>query len=400
MTVMRRSTVAEIHGTYEPRFERVAHELAHNVDSGKEVGASIYLNVDGVDVIDIWSGWKDREHTAPWGEDTLVNVFSGSKTVTSLAVMMLVDRGEIDVNAPVADYWPDFAQNGKEKVIVRQLMSHTGGVSGWETPFRFEEAFDIEGSTARLAAQAPWWEPGTVSAYHASTYGHLLAELVRQVSGKTLPEFIATEIAGPVDADFYLGVPDTEFGRIATIYPVEDGPAPEAKPQTPTTPEEIINAKTRAGSFSGTMGDEFTVFNSPEWWRSVFGGSSGHANARGLGRIVSALTNGGVSRGVKLLSPATIDLIFEEQANGVDIYYQKPIRWGIGYALADEVDNKRGPLPFICPGKKTAFWYGTGGSGAIADVERGVTFAYTMNQCYSGRGQLNGSYYKAAYEAL
>jgi CubicO group peptidase (beta-lactamase class C family) len=311
-----------------------------------------------------------------------------------------VDRGQIDVEAPVAEYWPEFAQNGKDKILVRQLMSHTAGLSGWETPFHFEEAFDMATSTAKLAAQAPWWEPGSASAYHASTYGHLLGELVRRVSGQTLREFIAAEMAGPLDADFYMGVPESEFGRIATIYPVEDGPAPEAAPKALTTPADIVNAKTRAGSFSGTMGDEFTVFNSPEWWRTEFGGSSGHTNARGLGRIVSALTNGGVSRGVKLLTPATIDLIFEEQVTGIDMYYKKPIRWGVGYALADETENKRGPMPFLRPGKKTAYWYGTGGSCAIADVERGITFAYTMNQCYSGRGQLNGTYYQAAYDSL
>jgi CubicO group peptidase (beta-lactamase class C family) len=397
---LKESTLTDIQGTYDPRFQRVAQQLADHIAAGKELGASIYLNVDGVDVIDIWGGWKDRSHSAAWTEDTIVNVFSGSKTVTSLAVMMLVDRGQIDVEAPVAEYWPEFAQNGKDKILVRQLMSHTAGLSGWETPFHFEEAFDMATSTAKLAAQAPWWEPGSASAYHASTYGHLLGELVRRVSGQTLREFIAAEMAGPLDADFYMGVPESEFGRIATIYPVEDGPAPEAAPKALTTPADIVNAKTRAGSFSGTMGDEFTVFNSPEWWRTEFGGSSGHTNARGLGRIVSALTNGGVSRGVKLLTPATIDLIFEEQVTGIDMYYKKPIRWGVGYALADETENKRGPMPFLRPGKKTAYWYGTGGSCAIADVERGITFAYTMNQCYSGRGQLNGTYYQAAYDSL
>jgi len=393
--------MAEIHGSYDPRFAPVAQVLADHLDAGREVGASVYLNVDGVDVVDIWGGWKDREHSAPWAEDTIVNVFSGSKTVTSLAALMLVDRGQLDVEAPVADYWPEFAQNGKERVLVRQLMSHTSGVSGWETPFHYEHALDMEAATARLAEQAPWWEPGSASAYHASTFGHLLGELIRRVSGMTLREFIATQIAGPLDAAFYMGVDPQDFGRIATIYPVEDGPAPEAAPPAePRTPAEVVNAKTRAGSFSGTMGDPFTVFNSPEWRQTEFGGSSGHTNARGLGTIVSALTNGGVSHGVRLLTPPTIDLIFQEQANGIDMYYNKPIRWGIGYAIADEADNKKCPLPFLRPGRKTAYWYGTGGSGAIADVERGVTFAYAMNQCYAGRGQLNGSYYKAAYECL
>jgi CubicO group peptidase (beta-lactamase class C family) len=381
----------EVHGTYDPRFQRVHDVLAANLDAGREVGTSVYVNVGGVDVVDLWGGWREKEQTTPWTEDTLVTVFSATKTVTSLAVLTLVDRGDLDVYAPVADYWPEFAQNGKERVEVRHILGHTSGVSGWELPFTFDDAFDMDGATARLAAQRPWWEPGSASVYHASSYGHLCAELVRRVSGKTLPEFVASELAGPLSADFYLGVPDSEFGRIATIYPVDERSRSAGVPATDTPA-----AKTRAGSFTGTMGEPFQVFNQPVWWRSVFGGSSGHCNARGLGRIVSTLTQDGG----KLLSPKTVDLIFDEQADGVDGYYEKPIRWGIGYALASAESNRRGPLPFLRPGERTCFWYGTGGSLAIMDVDRGVTITYVMNQCRSGKDSLNGEYYNAVYDSL
>ena len=397
--------MADLHGSCDPHFERVHDALATHIDAGKEVGASLYVNIDGEDVIDLWGGWRERERVAPWTEDTIVNVFSGSKTVTSLAVLMLADRGQLDVDAPVAKYWPEFAQNGKAEVEVRHLLGHTVGLPAWEPPFSLSDAMDIETSTARLAAQAPWWEPGTRGSYHASTFGHLNAELVRRVSGKTLREFIATEIAGPLDADFCLGLSDAEIGRAATVYPAED----ESRPSTPKASsavtdelavERAISARTRLGSFSGTKRDPLALFNSPEWRRTAFGGSSGHANARGLGRIISALTLDGVSRGVKLLSPDTIDLIFREQANGIDAYYMKPIRWGIGYALASEESNARGPLPFLRPGKRTCFWYGTGGWRAQAYLERRNANTNVKKPCHSGKNTHNRGYKKTLYECL
>lgn len=398
--------MTELNGYCDSKFIRVRNALAQSIETGEEIGASLCVNIDGENVINLWGGWRDKEHSARWTEDTIVAVFSATKTVTSLAVLMLVDRGQLDLNAPVAKYWPEFAQNGKDKVQVRHLLSHTAGLPAWEPPFSMAEAMDIATSTARLAAQAPWWEPGTRGSYHASSFGHLNGELVRRVSGMTLSQFIAKEIAGPLGASFYLGLAEkAQLARVATIYP-----APEKQPggmsdASSTSADDLsveraISARTRLGSFSGMKRDPLELFNSPEWRRTEFGGSNGHTNAEGLGRIISALSLDGVSRGIRLLSPELIDLIFQEQASGIDCYYMRPIRWGIGYALASEVDNGRGPLPFIRPSKKTCFWYGSGGSLAIADVERRITYTYAMNQCQSGRGSLNGVYYKAFYDCL
>lgn len=398
--------MAELNGYCDPRFARVRDALAKGIETGDEIGASLCVNIDGENVIDLWGGWRDKAHTARWTEDTIVAVFSATKTVTSLAVLMLVDRGQIDLHAPVSRYWPEFAQNGKDKVLVRHLLSHTAGLPAWEPPFSMAEAMDVPASTARLAAQAPWWEPGTRGSYHASSFGHLNGELVRRVSGMTLSQFIAQEITGPLGASFYLGLSETAaLDRVATIYPAPEKP-PGRVPDAPVAStedlsvERAISARTRLGSFSGMKRDPLALFNSPEWRRSEFGGSSGHTNAEGLGRILSALSLDGSSRGVRLLSPEVIDLIFQEQASGIDSYYMRPIRWGIGYALASEEDNSRGPLPFLRPSKKTCFWYGSGGALAIADVERRITYTYAMNQCQSGRNSLNGVYYKAFYDCL
>lgn len=398
--------MAELNGYCDSRFNRVRDLFAKGLETGGEIGASLCVNIDGENVINLWGGWRDKEHSTRWTEDTIVAVFSATKTVTSIAVLMLVDRGQIDLNAPVARYWPEFAQNGKDRVLVRHLLSHTSGLPAWEPPFSMAEAMDVPTSTARLAAQAPWWEPGTRGSYHASSFGHLNGELVRRVTGLTLSQFISKEIVQPLGTAFYLGLTTEEqLARVATIYPAPQraGSAVPAAPiaaDDPLATERALSARTRLGSFSGMKRDPLELFNSSAWRSTEFGGSSGHANADGLGRIIAALSLSGVSRGVRLLSPEVIDLIFQEQASGVDSYYMRPIRWGIGYALASEVDNSRGPLPFLRPGKKTCFWYGSGGSLAIADVERRITYTYAMNQSQSGRNSLNGVYYRVFYDCL
>lgn len=397
--------MAELNGTCDPRFDRVRELLNQSIDAGEEIGASLCVNIDGENVIDLWGGWRDKQHASAWTQDTIVAVFSATKTVTSLAVLMLADRGQLDLDAPVANYWPEFKQNGKDKVLVRHLISHTAGLPAWEPPFSMAQAMDVEAATARLAAQAPWWEPGTRGSYHASSFGHLNGELVRRVTGMTLSQFIAQEITEPLGASFYLGLSEETLQRVATVYPAPEkqvaaGAKAAVQSNDGLSVEREISARTRLGSFSGMKRDPLVLFNSPEWRSTEFGGSSGHTNAAGLGKILAAISLGGTSQGVRLLSSETIQRIFQGQASGIDSYYMRPIRWGIGYALASEVDNSRGPLPFLKPGKRTCYWYGSGGALAIADVERRITYTYVMNQCQSGRNSLNGVYYKAFYDCL
>ena len=211
--------MADIHGTCDERFEAVRGALAKNLDSGEELGASIVVDIDGDNVVDMWGGFRDEARTIPWDEHTITNVWSSTKTVTSLAALMLVDRGELDVDQPVAKYWPEFAANGKQDVLVRHVMSHASGVSGLDQPAPVEVLYDWEQATSRMAAQAPWWEPGTASGYHALNYGHLVGEIVRRISGKTLKQFVAEEIAGPLGADFQIGAAESDWDRIAPVVP-------------------------------------------------------------------------------------------------------------------------------------------------------------------------------------
>src|SRR6202522_1545214 len=211
--------MAEIYGTCAERFEAVRGALARNLDSGAELGASLVVDIDGDIAVDMWGGFCDLDRTVPWTENTITNVWSSTKTVTSLAALMLVDRGELDVDAPVARYWPEFAAQGKEGVLVRHLLSHASGVSGLDQPAVVEDLYDFQKATSRMAAQAPWWKPGTASDYHALNSGHLVGELVRRISGKTLRQFVAEEIAGPLGADFQIGAAESDWPRIADVVP-------------------------------------------------------------------------------------------------------------------------------------------------------------------------------------
>ena len=196
--------MAEVHGSCDDRFSGVRDALAQQLD-GEELGASIAVDLDGETVVDIWGGYRDEERTTPWTEDTIVNGWSTTKIVLSLAALLLVERGDLDVNAPVGNYWPEFSAKGKKDVLVRHLMSHTSGVAGWDPPFTITDMYDWETSTERLAQQRPWWEPGTASGYHANNQGHLVGEVIRRITNKTFKKFVADEIAGPLGADYQIG---------------------------------------------------------------------------------------------------------------------------------------------------------------------------------------------------
>ena len=211
--------MAEVHGTCEPRFDAVRTTLADQIETGADLGASVAVFLHGEPVVDIWGGWADAEKTRPWERDTITNVWSTTKTMTFLCALMLHDRGELDFHAPVATYWPEFAANGKEKVEVRHVMGHTAGLAGWEEPLASEDLANWELCTSRLAAQAPWWEPGTASGYHALTQGYLIGEIVRRITGDTIGTWFAREVAKPLDADFHIGLPASEDHRVSNVIP-------------------------------------------------------------------------------------------------------------------------------------------------------------------------------------
>jgi CubicO group peptidase (beta-lactamase class C family) len=378
--------MADLEGTSEPRFDALRTALQQNIDSGAEMGASLVVDIDGEKVVDLWGGFRDAARTTPWDEHTITNVWSTTKTVTSLAALILADRGELDVYAPVAKYWPEFAANGKQDIAVRHLMSHTSGVSGLEQPAVVEDLYDWEKSTARYAAQAPWWEPGTASGYHALNFGHLIGEVVRRISGKTLKQFVADEIAGPLGADFQIGAVESDWGRIADVVP---------PPPLPFDLEALGPDSPVVKTFSGPPAIAESA-NTPGWRGADIGGANGHGNARSVARMLSALARGGEVDGVRLLSPKTIDLIFDEQAHGVDLVLGVPLRWGIGYGLPQQ-----DTIPWI-PEGRICFWGGWGGSMIIMDLERRMTISYMMNVMGPGiiGSDRSAAYTQAIYDAV
>ena len=295
-----------LQGHTDSRFEPLRDVIEGNLASGAECGLSVTVDVDGRTVVDVHGGFADEARARPWQPDTIVNVWSTTKTVTSLAVLMLADRGLVDLDAPVAAYWPEFAANGKEQVLVRHVMSHSSGVAGWDAPFALTDMFDRERSTALLAAQAPWWEPGTASGYHALDYGHLLGEVVRRVSGKTLTEFVASEIAGPLGADFQVGAKPADWARCAQIIP----PPPLPLDTTGLDPDSVL-----VKTLSGPPPDAAAA-NTDGWRQAEIGAANGHGNARSVARVLSAVTLGGTVDGVRLLSPETIGQVFPSRPTG------------------------------------------------------------------------------------
>lgn len=385
--------MTEIHGSADTRFAAVRDAFQRRLDAGQELGASIAVAVDGELVVDLWGGYADAEKTRDWQSDTLTNVWSTTKTVTALAALMLVDRGELDVFEKVAHYWPEFAANGKADVQVRQLLGHTSGLSGWEHPFAMEDMYDLERSTALLAAQAPWWEPGAAAGYHAMTYGHLVGEVVRRITGQTLGRFVAHEIAGPLGADFHIGLDPAEFHRVSVNVPAPMPAPPDSDDATPPPAPDPDSVAVK--TFTGPV-QRFDIVGEEGWLRAEIGAANGQANARALARIQSVVSNGGEVDGIRLLSPKTIDLIFETQADGIDLAIGLPLHYGIGYGL---------PSPTVAsvPEGRNCYWIGAGGAIVVNALDQRMTVAYTPNllQFDLPMGSQSGAeYVREAFAAL
>lgn len=378
--------MVHVEGTTTARFEPVRAALAAHLESGEELGASIAVDVDGVMEADLWGGHADGARTEPWHRDTLVNLWSTTKTLSSLAALVLVDRGALDLHRPVADYWPAFAARGKQDIEVRHVLAHTSGLSGWEQPFTVDDLYDWPTASARLAAQAPWWEPGSASGYHVQTQGQLVGELVRRVSGRTLTEFVDTEIAGPALADVQIGARQADWHRIAELV----APAPLAGIPAGLDPEGIF-LKTLLGS---PARDEHV--DTPRWRRAELGAVNGHGNARGMARALSVISRGGRVNGHRLLSEETVEKVLDVQADGVDLFLGVPVRWGVGFALADARTMPHMPTGRVC------FWVGRGGSLVMMDLDRRVTFSYTMNRLGDGLlgSERTHDYIRHVYEVL
>lgn len=289
--------MTDIDGVCEPRFAAVREALAASLGS-HDVGASAAVYVDGEPVVDIWGGYADADRSVRWERDTLTNVNSTTKNMTALCALILADRGQLDLSAPVAAYWPEFAVAGKEGVLVRHALSHTAGLPDLSGLKAVEELYDWEGVTAGLAAQAPEWEPGTAAGYHALTFGFLVGEIVSRITGRSLGEFFAEEVAGPLGADFHIGLPSEDDHRVVPLIPPQsltDEYASSAPPGPDGARREYTGAAIRVRDV-----------NSVAWRRAQIPAVNGFGNARSVALAQSVLANQGSAGGVRLLSPGAV----------------------------------------------------------------------------------------------
>ena len=348
-----------VSGTCTDEFEPLRELLAANLADGSDAGASVAVVQDGELVADLWGG--EARPGEPWREDTVVMVWSVTKPMAALTTLVLADRGELDLDAPVASYWPAFSS---PDVLVRHVLGHTSGYAGWTERLDVAGLVDLERAAAMLAAQEPWWEPGTASGYHMIGYGHLLDGLVRAATGVPLGEQFRTLVAEPLGADFHLGADADVLARCADLVPPPDSGIdfsllPEGNLLLPTITNPLLSA-----------GD----YNSAAFRAAGMGGVGGLGNARSIARIQSAVSHGGAVDGVTLLSGAMVDRIFEVQADGVDQVLFTPVTWGTGYALPNPASG-----PAI-PDRRACWWTGWGGSIVVNDLDTRTTVAYAMNK--------------------
>ncbi|WP_033328799.1 EstA family serine hydrolase [Streptomyces yerevanensis] len=362
--------MSQAQGHCETRFEAVRVAFEENFRDRDELGAAVTVTVGGETVVDLWGGWADAARTRAWERDTLVNVWSTTKGPTALCAHILADRGLLDLDAPVAAYWPEFAAAGKESVLVRHLLSHRAGLAGLREPHSLEQLYDWELTTKRLAATEPWWEPGTVSGYHALTYGFLVGEVVRRVSGLLPGAFLEREVTGPLAIDFTVGLPEKEAGRTAElVHPPTASSSEQAAIFSQLTPVALAAL---ANPLAGA-----TEANTAAWRAAEIPAANGHGTARAVAALYGIFAGRGSYGSHRVLSPEAAERVREGQGACRDLVlgagFESETEIGLGLWLSGP-NNSYGPNP-------RAFGHdGFGGSCGLADPEAGVSLGYVMNR--------------------
>lgn len=391
-----------VHGSCDPRFENVRRVFTRKLEARDEVGAAIAFTLNGESVVDLWGGYyasdKASDKTSDkasgdaakepreWERDTIVNTYSTTKGMTAICAHRLVEQGRLDLDAPVAQYWPEFAAAGKAQIPVRWLLSHQSGLPAIRKVLAPETLFDWTAMCTALAEETPWWKPGTQHGYHPVTYGFLVGEVVRRIDGRSVGQIFREDVAAPLAADFHIGLDVAHDRRVSNLI---GGIAPP-KPKPGATPAFTI--KGPMGDFLRDMTDPTTMvgaaFNNPRippnavntraWRAAEIPAANGHGSARALARIYGALASGGEIDGVRILERDSIERARTEQVSGPDATLgQMPMRYGLGFMLrSDFMPLSPSPNAFGHPG--------AGGSIGMADPDAGVGFGYVMNKMQMG----------------
>jgi len=381
--------VTEIRGSVEPGFEAVQEAFEANFAEHGEVGAGVCVYVEGQQVVDLTGG--ERTDATPYDDRTLQLVFSSTKGATAACAHLLAQRGELDLHAPVAQYWPEFAAKGKADIPVSWLLCHKAGLVDTEADLTYEQMLDWDTVAAALADTAPLWDPGTQHGYHAVTYGWLVGEVVRRVSGRSLGQFFAEEIAGPLGLDFWIGLPETEVDRVSKLIPMdppeglpmmaaEEGPG-TSDGRAPAGLIEMLdlllgpgNLAGRALAAPGGAARDQDIWNDPRTWAAQIPAAGGITNAGGLARMYAAMV--GEVDGVRLLDEHALNAAIELQVEGPDAVLVLPMSFALGFMRHSDMS------PFV--GHRSFGHYGAGGSVGMADPDRHIAVGYVMNKMHFG----------------
>ncbi|KKK43272.1 MAG: Esterase EstB [Candidatus Lokiarchaeum sp. GC14_75] len=355
------SNEVDIQGYTDPKFEMIKDAFKENFEEFNEVGASFAVFLDNKFVIDIWGGHSNPEKTNLWNKDSIAKVYSTNKVIASICALILVDKGLLDLDAPVARYWPEFAQAGKEKLLVRCLFSHSAGLPGFDEKITVEDLKDWDKIINIIAKQKPWWEPGIKIGYHATTMYYLLGELVRRISGKPINKFFREEIGKPFSIDYHIMLPEKFQTNRADMIPPK------------VTFSSFVWDETDRNSYL------FKVWSNPDLrkvhdndpiWCEI--ATRGFGNARSVAKLGSIIANGGFLDGVQILTAGTIAKSMEEQIFDTDLVLGSKNRYGLGWGLKTDYHS--------LPSPNTAYWGGMGGSSIIMDLDNKMSIAYVMNK--------------------
>jgi CubicO group peptidase (beta-lactamase class C family) len=379
----------EISGLCDERFLGVRDEFERNFAERGDVGAALTITIDGSAVVDLYGGYRDGARRQPWTPDTLVNVYSTTKGWLAAAMNMLVDAGELDLDAPVVRYWPGFGTNGKDRVLLRHLLTHEAGLPTTSVDVPNEAVYDPAAMARALEQSTLFWEPGTRQGYHAATFGWLNAEVLRRITGMSAGRFVRERIAEPLGADIFIGLPESEDARTAEML------VPVAPPDPAVSPMQRLladPASMTARTFSNPPRPP-RVANTRRWRAAEIPSSNGHASARGLARYYTALALGGEVDGVRLMSEGAVENAAKERVNSEDAILGMRTRRSLGFMLpVPELGDPRGPAAFGHAGM--------GGSLGFADPDHRLAFGYVMNQMGPTIDLRSRSLTKALYAAL
>lgn len=388
----------EINGHCDERFSKVRDEFTRNFVERGDVGAACSVVIDGLTVVDLWSGWLDEARTRSWEKDSIVGIYSIGKALTAITVLRLLDEKLITLEEPVSSYWPEFAQGGKSSMPVRELLTHEAGLISVRKPLPPGSFLDWDLMTSELAAQTPWWVPGSGHGYHSNTYGFLGGEVVRRVDGRSVGTFFREEIAEPLGVDLLIGFGAEYDYRVADAIPYRGEEDPNRRPwlaQDPKTLEGLELGRYMAYRNPPHKKDGSTNANTRVWRAAEYPSTNPHGNSRGIARLFGALARGGDIDGVRVLSKQTIERANTIEADGEDLVLGRPTRFGLGFQLTIPDVRPLGPNP------KAFGHYGASALVGFADPDERLGFAYVCNQAgRSWRDPRNIALIDAMYDSL